>query len=236
MSYSEIKQKSLSNIKDHWTKIIILTFIYLVVSLVPLYIPIVGFIFWFIFSTPITYGYILTLIKTINNEDISVIDFFVLSFKNTGRAWRVIGNLFVRLFIPILILFGCAVLVVYNTLPILEALTNHTLTLNIEISPFMTLGFLGYIATFIFIVFKFLKYSLRYYLMMDYPNENGYFIVNKSVSLMNGNVIKLIGFFLSFIGWFILSLLTFGIVFIFLIPYVNISFYYFYKNLSPETT
>lgn len=234
MSFSEIKKIALNNIKGHWTKLILITLLYLIVSIVPYFVPIVGFIFLFIFSTPITYGYILSLIKTINNENVKIFDFLILGFKNTAKAWRIIGNLFVRLFIPILILFGFAVLVTYSSFPILKALYNHTLTLDIEISPLISIGFLGYIITYIFIIYKFLSYSLCYYLMIDYTNEKGTFIVNKSVSLMKGNKLRLIGLFLSFIGWAFLSLLTLGIGLIFLIPYIYISFYYFYKKISPE--
>ena len=236
MSFSEIKHIALNNIKGHWSKLALITLLYLVFSIGINFIPIAGFIFMFIFSTPITYGYILSLLKIINNEDVSVIDFLVLGFKNTGKAWRIIGNLFVRLFIPILILFGFALLVTYNTLPILESLKNHTLTLNIEISPLIYVGFLGYIITAIYIVYKFLSYSLCYFLMRDYPEENGSFIVKKSAELMKGNIFRIIGFFISFIGWFFISIFSFGLGLIFLIPYIYIAFYYFYKNLSPVTT
>lgn len=235
MSYSEIKKISLSNIKGHWIKLSLITLIYIIFNFSINFIPIAGFIFMFIFSTPISYGYIVSLIKTINNEKVALFDFFIIGFKSTAKAWRIIGNLFVRLFIPILVLFVFALLVAYNTLPILEALMNNTLTLNIEISPLISIGLLGYIITLIYIAYKFLSYSLCYFLMIDYPRENGSFIVKKSASLMKGNILKLIAFFLSFIGWLILSLLTFGIGLIFLTPYIYISFYYFYKNLSPET-
>ena len=235
MSFSEIKKISLINMKNHWIKLSLITLIYLLFNFSINLIPIVGFVFMFIFSTPISYGYILSLIKTINNEKISVIDFLILGFKNTGKAWRIIGNVFVRLFIPILILFGFAVLVAYNSLPILEALINNTLTLDMEISPFITIGLFGYIITLIYIAYKFLSYSLCFYLMIDYPQENGSFIIKKSTILMKGKILKLIGFFLSFIGWIILSILTFGIGFVLLIPYIYISLYYFYKNISPET-
>ncbi len=234
MSFSNIKKITLDNIHGHWHKLAITTLLYLIFSFVPLFIPIAGFIFLFVFSTPITYGYILSLIKIINNEEVSIIDFLLIGFKSTVKAWCVIGNLFVRLFIPILILFGFAVLVAYNSFPILEALKNHTLTLDIEISPLINIGFLGYIITFIFVLYKFLSYFLCYYLMIDYPNESGTYIVSKSASLMKGNILRLIGFFFSFIGWFILSILTLGIGLLFFIPYLYISIYYFYKNLSPE--
>ena len=234
MSFSEIKKYTLKKIKNHWIKLIVISLIYIIFTTAINFIPLVGFIFMFIFSTPISYGYIPSLIKVIDGENVSIIDFLLLGFKYTGKIWRVIGNVFARLFLPILILFGFAVLVAYNSLPILEAFYNHTLTLNIEISPFINIGLLGYIITLIYIAYKVLSYSMCKFLLMDYPNEKGASIVRKSINIMKGNKIKLIVFCLSFIGWIILSILTFGIGLTLLLPYLNISIYYFYKNISPE--
>ena len=58
MSFSEIKHIALNNIKGHWSKLALITLLYLVFSIGINFIPIAGFIFMFIFSTPITYGYI----------------------------------------------------------------------------------------------------------------------------------------------------------------------------------
>ena len=54
--------------------------------------------------------------------------------------------------------------------------------------------------------------------------------------MMKGHKFDLFYLYLSFIGWFILSILTCGVGFIWLIPYVQMSVAAFYEDLKSETT
>jgi uncharacterized membrane protein len=49
---------------------------------------------------------------------------------------------------------------------------------------------------------------------------------------MNGNKGKLFGLYLSFIGWGILCILTLGIGFLWLYPYVSLSLANFYEDIK----
>jgi len=51
---------------------------------------------------------------------------------------------------------------------------------------------------------------------------------------MKGYRLKLIGLNLSFLGWVILSYLTFGMGFVFLIPYMQVSYVCFYEKVLEE--
>lgn len=44
--------------------------------------------------------------------------------------------------------------------------------------------------------------------------------------------LKVLLFYLSFIGWYILGMLTLGILFIYVTPYISVTSYYLYKKLS----
>jgi len=44
--------------------------------------------------------------------------------------------------------------------------------------------------------------------------------------------LKLLMFYLSFIEWYILGMLTLGILFIYVTPYISVTSYYLYKKLS----
>lgn len=55
-----------------------------------------------------------------------------------------------------------------------------------------------------------------------------------SAKIMKGNKWKYFILQLSFIGWAILSIITFGIGFLWLIPYVTLASTNFYKNLNKE--
>lgn len=58
--------------------------------------------------------------------------------------------------------------------------------------------------------------------------------MKKSAEMMNGHKMRLFWLGLSFIGWAILSILTFGFGFLFLIPYVETTLAHFYEDLKAE--
>jgi uncharacterized membrane protein len=51
---------------------------------------------------------------------------------------------------------------------------------------------------------------------------------------MDGNKARLLGLQISLIGWYILSIITFGIGFIWYVPYRNGLYAAFYKNLVEQ--
>ena len=73
-------------------------------------------------------------------------------------------------------------------------------------------------------------YSQMYYFMMDEglgANDS----ITKSKEMMNGYKWKLFKLSLSFIGWYLLGALTFGIGMLFLAPYVDATMAEFYAEL-----
>ncbi|KRQ86455.1 hypothetical protein ABG79_01657 [Caloramator mitchellensis] len=77
-----------------------------------------------------------------------------------------------------------------------------------------------------------LSYSLTYYIIADEPELGALEAIKKSKEMMKGYKWNLFLLYLSFIGWGILSLLTLGIGFLWLGPYVNASFANFYEDLK----
>lgn len=55
--------------------------------------------------------------------------------------------------------------------------------------------------------------------------------IRESQELMKGHKLDLFALLLSFIGWYILSIFTFGLLFIWLTPYIAMSQVVFYENL-----
>lgn len=81
-------------------------------------------------------------------------------------------------------------------------------------------------------IIKSYSYSMCYYIMVDNTKLNSKSIINKSIKMMHGNKLRLFCLDLSFIGWMLLSLLTCGIGFIWLLPYIKASHVQFYENLK----
>ena len=75
------------------------------------------------------------------------------------------------------------------------------------------------------------SYALTPYILIDDPQISIRDAVRKSQRMMSGQKFNLFYLQLSFIGWWILSILTGGIGFLWLIPYFTTSMAVFYRNL-----
>lgn len=76
-----------------------------------------------------------------------------------------------------------------------------------------------------------IAYSQAYFLMLDDPDLSATDALNKSKELMKGRKWDYFVLYLSFLGWFILSMLTFGILFIWVAPYLLQTLTGFYEEV-----
>lgn len=83
-------------------------------------------------------------------------------------------------------------------------------------------------------IIKALSYAMTPYVLKDNPNMKSNEAIEESMRLMSGHKAELFLLSLSFIGWALLSLLTLGIGFLWLIPYMQTAFAYFYEDLKKE--
>ena len=83
-------------------------------------------------------------------------------------------------------------------------------------------------------IIKAFSYALTPYIIMDEPELTARQAITRSCEIMQGRRWKLFCLYLSFIGWGILSLLTFGIGFLWLVPYMNASIAAFYEDARAE--
>ena len=83
-------------------------------------------------------------------------------------------------------------------------------------------------------IMKAFSYALTPYILLDEPELTARQAITRSCEIMQGRRWKLFCLSLSFIGWGILSLLTFGIGFLWLAPYMNASIAAFYEDARAE--
>ena len=83
-------------------------------------------------------------------------------------------------------------------------------------------------------IMKAFSYALTPYIIMDEPELTARQAITRSCEIMEGRRWKLFCLYLSFIGWGILCLLTFGIGFLWLVPYMNASVAAFYEDARAE--
>jgi uncharacterized membrane protein len=79
-----------------------------------------------------------------------------------------------------------------------------------------------------------ISYSMTFYILVDNPDMSAQEAIKRSKELMTGNKKRFFYLFGRFTGWFILCIVTAGIGFIWLIPYVSVSTAHFYKSLLPD--
>jgi uncharacterized membrane protein len=78
-----------------------------------------------------------------------------------------------------------------------------------------------------------ISYSQTFYILADDAKISGQEAIHKSKKMMSDKKWKYFCLSLRFTGWFILSILTFGIGFLWLYPYMQISFAKFYEDIKP---
>jgi uncharacterized membrane protein len=104
----------------------------------------------------------------------------------------------------------------------------------------------GLVAYFLVIVFIFVRflllivpgiiaifaYSQTFYILADHKDMDPIDAIHKSKEMMRGHKWELFYLSCRFIGWAILSILTCGIGFLWLAPYVNVTMAKFYDDIK----
>lgn len=83
-------------------------------------------------------------------------------------------------------------------------------------------------------IVKSFAYCLAPYVLSDNPNMTAREALRASIDLTNGNKGKLFYLGLSFIGWVIVGSLTFGIAYLWIMPYMQATFAAFYNETLLE--
>lgn len=104
-----------------------------------------------------------------------------------------------------------------------------TFVLNLLITVFTILWTLlliipGIIASF--------RYSMAYYIMMDNPELSAFEALSESKRMMVGFKFQLFLLAFSFLGWFLLGVVTLGIAFLWVNPYYETAKANFYQDLK----
>lgn len=108
-------------------------------------------------------------------------------------------------------------------------MTGKALWLNILVKVFTFLWSLLFVIPGII---KNYAYAMSFYILADNPELTAREALSKSKEMMNGHKFDLFVLNLSFIGWILLSVITLGIGFIYVIPYMSSTTANFYNSLK----
>lgn len=84
-------------------------------------------------------------------------------------------------------------------------------------------------------IIKTYSYSMSYYILKDHPELSANEARKKSMAMMKGNKWRLFCLDFSFIGWFLLCIITFGILLLFVSPYRQVAHAEFYESIRGES-
>ncbi len=77
-------------------------------------------------------------------------------------------------------------------------------------------------------------YSMSWFILADDPNIPANEARKRSIEMMRGNKWRLFCLDFSFIGWILLSILTFGILLFWIMPYMQTARAEFYQDLLAQ--
>ena len=80
------------------------------------------------------------------------------------------------------------------------------------------------------------SYSMAMYIWSENKEMGALEAISKSKEIMDGHKMDLFVLYLSFIGWILLGCITFGIAYIYVIPYMDATLANFYRAINPQTT
>ena len=85
-------------------------------------------------------------------------------------------------------------------------------------------------------IIKAYSYSMTFNILRENPEMTAGDAITASQKMMDGHKMDLFLLSLSFIGWAILASITFGIGYLWLIPYIYTAYAAFYETLKKETS
>ena len=80
-------------------------------------------------------------------------------------------------------------------------------------------------------IIKAFSYSMTRFIIAENPEIDPLTAISRSQELMRGHKMDLLMLYLSYIGWYLLGLITFGIAIIYITPYVEVAVTNFYIEI-----
>ncbi|QGU94107.1 DUF975 family protein [Clostridium bovifaecis] len=185
----------------------------------------------------ISYGLNRFFLNLTRNENPQVENLFS-GFKYFGKNFliQLIIGIFSALwallvYIPVIIISVIILVVSFSSYPNLTELEQLPWTIGA--------GAIGLIVVLVIICsiivsIIVLRYALAYYIYNDNKDAGVMDCINHSKEMMKGNKGRMFLLNLSYIGWHILSLLTLGIGYVWLRPYIFATTASFYNNLKQK--
>jgi uncharacterized membrane protein len=201
-------------LSGNWGKSIGVTVVYIILSVGISLLPFAGKLLQLIFSAPLVVGLTVYFLATIRRQD-NPFSLLFAGFDRFGTSlctYLLVMLITMAWMIPFGILAALLFFIYHAASPLLWALL-----ILIMIAMMIPIQ---------------MRYGLALYVVADDPSVSARQAVRRGVELMKGNYWRLGIFWLRFIGWQLLAVLTLGIGFIWLAPYYMAAMTAFYDDLT----
>lgn len=183
-----------------------------------------------VINVPLSFGILYAFLKLYKDENVGAFDFFKLGFNNFGKSWSITFNIFLKMIVP-------AIVIIISYILIAVGISLYSTSLFVTYSTsavngyvfIAIIGFILLIASSIWATTKYYFYQLAFLISMENEDMSAKNVVEESQKTMTGKRAGLFWLQLSFIGWAILGAISFGIGFLWIIPYVQCATIAFYK-------
>jgi len=203
-----------AGLSGQWGKSIGVTLVYILLSVGISAVPLVGRVLQLIFAAPLMVGVTIYFLATIRRQDNRFSQLFD-GFNRFGTAvctYLLVGLIMTAWMLPFIILIAAVAFIHSAQMVLLVVL-------------------LALIAVAVMIPLQ-MRYGLALYVVADDPTVRARQAIRRGIELMKGNYWRLGLFWLRFIGWQLLAVLTLGVGFIWLAPYYMAAMAAFYNDLA----
>ena len=183
---------------------------------------------------PLAFGFIFAFFKLFYGEDVKVFSFWSLGFDNFGRSWGIAFRTLLKLIVPFILMIVSYALLIGSVFSMSASAIMLESSSTAVSGALMIVGFVLLIISAIWMTVKSYYYSLAQCVAFDNPNLTPKECVEKSKELMTNRRGKLFCLQFSFVGWAILAAFTFGIAYLWLLPYMQMSIIAFYDAFAHD--
>ena len=183
-----------------------------------------------VINVPLSFGILYAFLKLYKDENVGAFDFFKLGFNNFGKSWSITFNIFLKMIVPAIVVIISYILIAVGISFYATSLIAVYSTSTLNFYAFISIvGFILLVVSSIWATTKYYFYQLAFLISMENEYMSAKDVVEESKKAMTGKRAGLFWLQLSFIGWAILGAISFGIGFLWIIPYVQCATIAFYK-------
>jgi len=232
MKSAKLKLKAKKNLTKNLGPLVIATLIFMIFEAIfygvakVVAAPWISSLLMLIVNALFLPGFIKMALKVVRGQKTTIEDLF----SETELFFKYIGISLVLF--AIFLILGLLAAIDFRSL---IAIMFFNAQINIALAIFLiAFGIILAVAILLVTIYIAISFSQVVFVLVDEPKLSIKNILSKSFDMMENYIIEYLVLVLSFIGWFILCILTFGLLFLLIVPYFVVTAALFYEIVKKE--